>query len=207
MTQTDETQARRELIAQLFGAFGRTPTEAQYAGYEAGLKRMPTPSLARVVSTWLERIEEATEPAELRMPTPGKLWEHRRKLKALPTPFTLEHSVDAPKLDDWGTAANLVLMQYVSGGLMAKTLKGAGTSPRDVSRYAPDSSYDPKNRCAVAGPLTKIVTAILVKWKDAWATDMREDRAEGGSRDGKALWSEYMQLAEAEIDQQLKAAA
>jgi hypothetical protein len=205
--QQDETQSRRELIAQLFGAFGRTPTEAQFAGYEAGLKRMPTPSLARVVSTWLERIEEATEPGELRVPTPGKLWELRRKLKALPAPFTLEHTPAAHEPDGWAKNANTLLLAYVTQGLVGKSIHGTRTPMRNASRYAPDSHYDPQTRHAVPGPLTKIATAILVKWKDGWAADMREDRAEGGSRDGKALWFDYMTRAEAEIDQQLKAAA
>ena len=202
MTQTDETQARRDLIAQLFGAFGRTPTEANYSGYEAGLKLMNTQTLARVVSTWLEKIAEATSPEELRVPTAGKLWEIRRKLRKLPDPRPLELAPPpGAEQDGWDRNANTLLMLY----LWQKH------APKGVTRYSPDSHYDDKTRQVVAGPQTAERSAILVKFKNAWARDMREDREEHGKLDGKQHWADCMALAEAELDRyiasQAKAAA
>jgi hypothetical protein len=183
-----EQQERRELIAQLFGAFGRTPTEANFAGYEAGLKLMNTQTLARVVSTWLEKLSEATAPEELRVPTAGKLWEIRRKLRKLPDPRPLELTPPpGAALDGWDLNANLLLMQYL----------WAAHGGKGVTRYSPDSSYDGKLRI---GPQTSERTAIFVKWKNAWARDMRESRAEHRPLDGRVTWTECMALAEAELD-------
>jgi truncated hemoglobin YjbI len=184
---TDLTPAqleRRELIAQLFGAFGRTPKEHEYTGYEAALRLMPTPILARVVSSWLEKIAEATEPEDLRVPTAGKLWQLKRKLRALPTPAPLTlHGAPPQKLDGWDTNANLFLLNYVTRGLVEQVVHDR-TPTRNASRYAPAAH-----------------TAVLTKWKSIWARDMREDRElYEGQRDGKAYWLECMRLAEAEID-------
>lgn len=194
MSQTDETQARRELIAQLFGAFGRTPTEANYSGYEAGLKLMNTQTLARVISTWLERLSEATAPEELRVPTAGKLWEIRRKLRKLPDPRPLELAPPpGSDLDGWDQNANQLLLQYLLDA----------HAPKRVTRYSPDSRYDAKLRHVVVGPQTTERTAILVKFKNAWARDMREDRADGGKLEGKKHWVDCMALAEAELNRYL----
>jgi hypothetical protein len=191
---TDLTQdqlERRELIAQLFGAFGRTPTEANYAGYEAGLKLMQTPTLARVVSTWLEGLSELTDPSEARVPTAGRLWDLRRKLRKLPDPRPLELTPPpGAALDGWDLNANLLLMQYLWG-------KHGG---KGVDRYSPDSRYDNKARKLVTGQQTSERTAIFVKWKNAWSRDMRESRAEHRPLDGRVAWAECMTLAEAELD-------
>lgn len=179
---------RRALIAQLFGAFGRTPSEANYAGYEAALKLMQTPALARVIGTWLEKISEATDPADLRVPTAGRLWELRRKMRKLPDPRPLELAPPpSAAMDGWEQNANLLLMQY----LLDKH------APKGVTRYSPDSRYDGRLH---VGPQTVERTAILVKWKTAWARDMRESRAEHRPLDGRATWAECMAHAEAELD-------
>lgn len=171
--QVDETAARRELIAQLFGAFGRTPTEANYAGYEAALKLMPTPTLARVVSTWLENISEATDPIEIRVPTAGKLWDLRRKLRKLPAAPVLELKAHEPKFLAFDTNANQLLMAYL--------WKKHG--PKNVTRYQVPAALQ-----------------WLVKYKNAWAHDMRDDRAAGGKLDGRKAWADCMAAAEAEIE-------
>lgn len=184
-----DQQERRELIAQLFGAFGRTPTEANFTGYEAGLKLMNTQTLARVVSTWLEKLSEATAPEELRVPTAGKLWEIRRKLRKLPDPRPLELTPPpGAALDGWDQNANLLLMQYL----------WAAHAGKGVTRYSPDSVYGASGLHTGAQTIER--TAILVKWKAAWARDMREDREEHGHLDGKKLWTDCMALAEAELD-------
>lgn len=188
----DDTTQRRELIAQLFGAFGRTPSEANYAGYEAALKLMATPTLARVVSSWLEKISEATDPSDLRVPTAGRLWDLRRKLRRLPDPRPLELTAPpAAAMDGWDQNANLLLMAYLWGKHSRASVN---------NRYAPDSPYDDKRRCIVPGPQTAERTAILVKWKSAWAADMRDSHAEHAPLDGKKHWADCMTLAEAELD-------
>lgn len=190
---TDLTQSqleRRDLIAQLFGAFGRTPKEHEFTGYEAALKLMSTPILARVVSSWLEKISEATEPEDLRVPTAGKLWQLKRKLRALPTapPLTL-HGAPEQKPDGWATNANLLLLAYFDGK------RNAGV----MARYAPDSPNPPN-----PGPLTRARTAVLVKWKNVWARDMREDRElYDGKLEGRAFWADCMARAEAELDEMI----
>jgi len=181
---TDEVAQRRELIAQLFGAFGRTPKEHEYAGYEASLKLMPTPSLARVVSTWLEQIGDATDPDDLRVPTAAKLWALRRKLKRLPDPPPLElRGAPAQAQDGWDLNANTLLLNYLTVGLVQQVIHGMKAT-RDAGRYAPPAH-----------------TAVMVKWKNAWARDMREDRElYDGKLDGKIAWTDCMAKAEAEID-------
>jgi hypothetical protein len=181
---TDEVAARRELIAQLFGAFGRTPKEHEFTGYEAGLKLMPTPSLARVVTIWLEQIGDATDPEDLRVPSAAKLWALRRKIKKLPNPPALElHGAPAQKQDAWVSAANTLLLNYLTMGLVQKAIHGQKPT-RDAGRYAPPAH-----------------TAVMVQWKNIWARDMREDRElYDGKLDGKLVWADCMARAEAEID-------
>jgi hypothetical protein len=199
---TPDQVERRNLIAQLFGAFGRTPKEHEFSGYETSLKLMPTASLARVVSTWLEQIGDATDPEDLRVPTAAKLWALRRKLKKLPEPRpALElHGAPAQAQDAWDTAANSHLLNYITRGLVEKTIHGIKAA-RDANCYAPDSRFDAAKRCAVPGPETIARTAILTKWKNVWARDMREDRElYDGKLDGKRAWADCMAKAEAEID-------
>jgi hypothetical protein len=181
---TDEVAMRRELIAQLFGAFGRTPKEHEYTGYEASLKLMPTPSLARVITTWLEQIGDATDPEDLRVPTAAKLWALRRKLKKLPGPPPLElHGAPEQKQDGWDLNANTLLLNYLTMGLVQSACYGQKPT-RDAGRYAPPER-----------------TAVMVKWKNVWARDMREDRElYSGKLDGKAAWLACIAKAEAEID-------
>lgn len=183
MTEPVNDQAeRRALIAQLFGAFGKTPSESQYTGYEAALKLMTTPRLARVVSTWLEGIADATDPQDLRVPTAGRLWEIARKLKRLPpAPRVLELKASEPKFLPFDEGANTLLLNYVTLGLVQKAIHGQAPS-RDAARYAPPAH-----------------TAILVRWKNLWAQEMRADREKGGNLDGKKLWAEHMECAEDEI--------
>jgi hypothetical protein len=182
---TDEVAMRRELIAQLFGAFGRTPKEHEFTGYEASLKLMPTPSLARVVTTWLEQIGDATDPEDLRVPTAAKLWALRRKLKKLPGPPALElHGAPAQKQDAWVSAAQHAAAELPDAGARAEG------DPRPEAR----------TRCR---PLRwpPSAHAVMVKWKNIWARDMREDRElYDGKLDGKRAWADCMAKAEAEID-------
>jgi hypothetical protein len=181
----NDQDERRALIAQLFGAFGKTPSESQYSGYEAALKLMTTPRLARVVATWLEGIAEATDPQDLRVPTAGRLWELARKLRRLPEPPRgLELKAEEPKLLPFDTNANQLLLAYVWDAMRAGR----------ADRYAPDPMI-----AAEPAPRTRERTAILVRWKNLWAAQMRAGVERGEKPDGKALWAEHMACAEYEI--------
>lgn len=192
-----EADDRRALILKLHGAANKVPAESVIEATLTALAKMSTPKLMRVVDRVIEGIAELTNPEDYRAPTAGALWKVARKLSALPAPpLTLDQQrqvADGPKVDGWTINGNILLLAYFDGK------KAAGS----MGRYAPDSPYDERLRHVVTGPITKLRTAVLVKWKDAWACDMREDRAEGGKLDGRKLWVDCMVSAEAEIDRNM----
>jgi hypothetical protein len=174
---------RRKLIGRLFGAANKQCDETRMDAYLETLKRMETPRLIRAVEHVLDGIQNMTDPEDYKPPTAGGLWKVLKKLRALPPPLELRAA--EPKYLPFDTNANQLLMAY----LWDKH------APNGMTRYAPDSP-NPK----LPGPITRARTAILVKWKNAWARDMREDREAGGKLDGKASWIDCMARAEAEID-------
>jgi hypothetical protein len=177
---------RKALIQRLFGAANKHADEPRMDGYLESLRLMDTPRLLRVVDKILAGIAELTEPENYKPPTAGQIWKVARSMRRLPDPRPLELTPPpAAAMDGWEQNANLLLMQYL----------WAAHAGKGVTRYAPDSPNP-----ARPGPQTIERTAILVKFKNAWARDMREDREEGGKLDGKTHWIDCMALAEAELD-------
>lgn len=179
----DDQETRAGLIRKLFGAANRTPSHDIIDGYLTTLKRMETASLARLVERILEDLEKAADSEPFRVPTAKELWVIRRGHTRLPS------APAAPELspwkgDGWDVNANMLLLAYVTAAHTGR-----------AARMAPDSA-NPSN----PGPLTRARTAVFVKWKDAWARDMREDREAGGTLDGKASWIACMASAEAELE-------
>lgn len=174
---------RKALIGRLFGAANKHCDETRMDGYLEALKRMETPRLMRVVERVLAGIEDLPEHEDYKPPSAGALWKTLKSMRALPPPLELKAA--EPKFLPFDTNANQLLMQYL---WQAHAGKGG-------NRYAPDSP-SPAN----PGPITRARTAVLVKWKNAWARDMCEDREAGGALDGKSSWVACMAAAEAELD-------
>jgi hypothetical protein len=177
---------RKALIAKLFGAANKHCDETRMEGYLEALKRMDTPRLFRVVEHILAGIEDLPEHEDYKPPTPGGLWKALKRMRAMPPVPSFDLKANEPKFLLFDTNANQLLMAYI----------WAAHAKKGVMRYAPDS---PNPRAP--GPITRERTAVLVKWKDAWARDMREDRElYDGKLDGKEFWKDCMTRAEAEID-------
>ncbi len=169
---------RKALIQRLFGAANKHADEPRLEGYLEALKRMDTPRLVRLVDQVLDGIREMTDPNDYKPPTAGALWKLHRDKRRLPDPRPLELTPPpAAAMDGWDQNANLLLMQYL----------WAAHAPKNVTRYH------------VPGALQ-----WLVKYKHAWAHDMRDDRAQRGKLDGKQHWTDCMALAEAEISKLVK---
>lgn len=170
-----------ELLSILFGAHCKPLTESVTQGYWKGLNKMELGTFERAVDEAIDRLQHA-ERGVSKVPNVSELWDIKRSLRRFPM-LADRHSEPEFKGDCWDSAANTFLLNYVTAGVVQSAIHGQRPS-RDASRYA-------SPEC----------TAILVKWKTGWATDMREDRAHyGGKRDGKAYWAECMRSAEAEID-------
>lgn len=187
MVEADRV-AFQGMLAALFGAHNRTVWDGAASGYWKGLSKMSLMQFERCVEKALEKLAHA-ERGVSKIPTVAELWDISRGIRSYERPVT----TDEPKWlgDDWDTAANLILLGYFD------RQKEHGR----MERYAPDSPYSAKAHHVVVGPLTKERTAIMVKWKNAWARDMREDRAlYDGKLDGKKAWADCMALAEKELD-------
>lgn len=190
MTQ-DEKPKFLELLNSLFGAHGRTVWDGALAGYWKGLGKMSLMQFERVVGKAIDKLQYA-ERGVAKVPTVPELWDLHRGIR---------HEQPRPQQeptwtgDAWDTAANLLLLAYF------ERKKGA----KEMDRYAPDSPYSASAHHCIVGERTKARTAVLVKWKNLWARDMREDRAEGGRRDGKLYWFDLMTRAEAELDRLIAA--
>lgn len=196
-----ELVTRRGLVAQLFAADrGKKLDDDTAAAYLLSLRRMDTPRLARVVERMLEGLEHDADP--YRVPSPSRIWQLAKELRlgSTPAPRTappLElHGTPEQSFDGWDANANILLLAYVTDPVS-----------RRAARISPDSSTDHHASLRI-GPETHARTAILVRWKNAWASEMREDREmRGGQLDGRKLWAEYMAEAEREIGQRVARAA
>lgn len=181
-----DEQVRRSLIGQIFAADrGKKCSEESMASYLLAVRRMETPRLARVVERLLDGFERGDSEV-YRVPQPGTLWRIAKELRlgvTRPAPPLELHGAPEQKVDGWALNANTLLLNYVTLGLVQQSAYAQKAS-RNAGRYAPPAH-----------------TAILVKWKNAWARDMREDRdLYEGKLDGKQSWAECMARAEAEID-------
>lgn len=187
MTTTDKPKFL-ELLNALFGAHGRTVWDGAVSGYWKGLEKMSLMQFERSVEKAIDKLAHS-ERGVSKIPTVSELWDISRGIRAYETPI---QSTEPEWLGDgWDVNANLLLLAYIE----------RKKDSREMDRYAPDSPYN--GRHVVVGPLTKSRTVILVKWKDIWARDMREDRAEGGKLDGKKAWFDCMAQAEKELDRHI----
>lgn len=190
-----ELAARRGLVAQLFAADrGKKLDDDTAAAYLLSLRRMDTPRLARVVERTLEGLEHDADP--YRVPSPSRIWQLAKELRLGSTrtpqapPSNDLNGMAEEVADGWEINANTLLLNYVTLGLVQQSAHGQKAT-RNADRYASSTA-----------------TAILVRWKNAWASEMREDRAlRGGKCDGRKLWTEYMAEAEREIGQRVARAA
>lgn len=185
---TDETTARRALLAQLFAADrGKKLDDDTASAYLLALRHMDTPRMARVVERILGDIE--TNPDEpYRVPQPGRIWRVAKDMRALPSappprdPIELRGAPDQ-RLDGWDINANTLLLNYLTLGLVQQAIHGQKAT-RNAARYASPAA-----------------TAVMLKWRAAWARDMREDRElYEGKLDGRKAWADCIASAEAEID-------
>lgn len=190
---TDETTARRALLAQLFAADrGKKLDDDTASAYLLALRHMDTPRMARVVERILGEAE--TNPDEpYRVPQPGRIWRVAKDMRALPSappprdPLKLRGTPEH-RLDGWDTNANLLLLNYLTLGLVQKAIHDQKAT-RNAARYASPAA-----------------TAVMLKWRAAWARDMRDDRAlYEGKLEGRRAWADCMASAEAEIDSLLAA--
>lgn len=93
------------------------------------------------------------------------------------------------RFDDWGVTANRHLLAYVLKHTVVRT-----------RRYAPD--WTTRGAVVTPGPEAIRRTAVLVKWKNEWASRMRAAADEKGVpvEDQRDIWANCMALAEAELD-------
>jgi hypothetical protein len=158
--------------------------------------------LARVVSSWLDEAQRGHGSEELRVPRRASSGSSGASC-ARSTPPLVLHGAPEVKQDAWDTAANTHLLNYITSGLVQRRF--TARSPRESNRYAPDPLRFGEPRVI---PGDHRQDAVLVKWKNAWARDMREDRElYDGKLEGKAFWQQCMASAEGEIDQLLRAIA
>ncbi len=98
--------------------------------------------------------------------------------------------LEGPRTDRWGVEANNHLLAQVRA---------------HAKYYSPDSTYEYDQKAgkhlAKSGPIGRARTEIVVRWKNAWADDMRADDKGAGISIAKqkAAWQDCMDRADAEI--------
>lgn len=162
-----------EQLALLCAGFN-LPLGERSGAYWIGLAKMELATFARIVAHCLG--EEGPD----KMPTTRQCWAIAKHLRSARAPAP-EPTQPQWRGDHWAIKANLLLLNRVR------------TYPK---RYAPDSTYDASKRQAVPGPLTKLYTGIVVRWKNTWAEDMRTDRPNGAKQ--REAWEDCMGRADAE---------
>ena len=180
MLATDRTDFDAQLAALCAGF--NVPMGDRPTAYWAGLAKMELATFARVVAHSLG--EDGPE----KIPTTRQCWMISKQLRKAVAPPPPERP--PWKGDSWDIRGNLWLLNRVR------------TYPK---RYAPDSTYNPQIREAVPGPLTRLYTGIVVRWKNTWAEDMRTDNPK--PQEQRAAWDDCMQRADAEILQLQRKAA
>lgn len=139
-------------LASLCAGFN-VPVGLRSEAYWLGLQKMELPTFVRVVQYALG--EDGPE----KIPTVSQCWAISKKLRAVRY-VPPQEPASKWRGDHWDIEANHHLLNHLR---------------KHPKKYAPDSTYDPIARQAVAGPLTKIYTEILVRWKKTWAEDMRAE--------------------------------
>lgn len=190
MNSTDRTDFEREL-AVLFAAIDRPLTEARTEAFWRGLAKMALPEFCRCVERLLTELEEGDSPKYF---TVSDLWAVKRRLRAAPVTYVHEHRGTEGRFDGWELRANRWLMRHIG-----ERLRG------DSQAYGPVKPCVPGELCY--SPEQALAVPVLVQYKRAWITDMREAADESNSvpmAEQHSAWRDCMQRAEAEIVRQLR---
>lgn len=181
MQLSDRTDFEAQL-ASLCAGFN-VPMGDRAEAYWRGLAKMELRTFARVVEHCLG--EDGPE----KIPTTKQCWLHSKSLRKNGA-FTPSEPTRAPWTGDrWDIEANFRLLTHI---------RSAG------KRYGPDAAYSEAAREAIAGPLTRAFTAVLVRWKKAFAEDMRVE-AHPTPETRSAAWRDCIGRADAEIDRLIAA--
>lgn len=181
MQLSDRTDFEAQL-ASLCAGFN-VPVGDRAEAYWRGLARMELRTFARIVEHCLG--EDGPE----KIPTTKQCWLHSKALR--------KNGADAPAEpkrppwtgDHWDVESNFRLLAHI---------RASG------KRYGPDAGYSEALREATAGPLTRAYAAVLVRWKKAFAEDMRVE-AHPTPQIRAAAWRDCIGRADAEIDQLIAA--
>ena len=170
-------------LAILCAAFDVPCTEARREAYWKSLERMPVAVFARTIEHMLR------EEDWVRIPKPAQIWHASRRLRASgPT----RPPDDGFRGDAWDMAANRHLLAY----LLEHRIPGRGPSSaamRDKARLA-DKVLD-------ASPEFVQNVKVLVAYKNAWVTDMRDEAVNGEVPVARQqeTWAGCMKRAESEL--------
>lgn len=174
MQAVDREEFTRQL-GELCAGFN-VPVGERKDAYWRGLAKMELPTFARVVEHCLG------EGGPEKIPTTRGVWALSKSVRPRYTPEPL--AKPAWTGDRWDIEANFRLLAHI---------RGAG------KRYAPDSGYSEAAREAIVGALTRAYTAVLVRWKHAFAEDMRHE-AHPTPATREAAWRDCIGRADTEID-------
>lgn len=185
MNSGDRVEFDREL-AVLFAALDKPVSEARSEAFWRGLAKMSLTDFARCVERLLQELTEGEAP---RYFTVSDIWNAKRRLRAPPTVYVHERREAAGTMDGWEVRANRLLLKHLGTRLAA-----------DPRAYGPVMPGVPGGTCYF--PEQERATAVLVAYKRAWASDMRESADSENSVPITAqqeAWRDCMGRAESEI--------
>jgi hypothetical protein len=162
------------MLAELFAAIDKPLGEAKEGAFWKGLARMSLVDFARVSESLIAGLETRDAPKFF---TVSDIWAARRNLRARGPESAAPGAGDNWQGDEWDVRANLHLLAYIRATL--------GANPRIWG--APNSDEQ------------AAATAVLVRFKRAWAQDMREWGGEVSPEESYRAWHDCMRRAEAQI--------
>lgn len=180
MLAIDRDEFRLQLHSLCAGF--NVPVGDREEAYWRGLGKMELRTFVRVVEHALG--EDGPE----KIPTTKQCWTLSKGLRRNGSAAPAVPERPPWKGDKWDVEANFRLLAHI---------RASG------KRYGPDSGYDPKLREATAGPLTRQYTAVLVRWKKAFAEDMRGE-PHPTAASCNAAWLDCIGRADAEFDQLIR---
>lgn len=180
-------------LAELFGALDRPFSQAKADGFWKGLERMTWVQFCRVRDHILRELEHGEPPRTLSVST---VWATHRGFRAHAPAVPIETPWAG---DEWDRRANLLLLVYIR----TRTPEQLRAYGRPAGFKVLRASLEDLNKLGLdhhnLDASAEFVRRVewLVKFKNAWARDMREWGSMPTAEQQRSNWDECMRRAEA----------
>lgn len=162
MLDADRT-AFEAMLREIFGALDKPLTPSQIAAFWRGLSRMTLIEFERTRDQILRELEEGEPPRRFGVDSVWAAYKRARAARAAAMPQPQPH--ETWKGDKWDIAANHHLFAHILRNVLRN---GTHYGPLSQTWYPMTPNPD-----SIVTPEVRHTVGILLRYKHAWAEDMR----------------------------------